>query len=448
MPDDIAVTEFSDDSSLASVRNLQNHEQTKASSISAHAEPANLQQKVTELRAKVFRSRLKLKEKRSELREERALANEIDAKFMSLLRQRWAKGALVEESTLERAYEELEERRNIIGTLEYEYDQAEYDYEEAEALLDTEEEQYLNSVLQGIVAEGPEPGDLQSPFRQLTELSSNSTTSKRSDLPQSLYERYQDRLGDRRIMKERLDDLRRQHTVEIKNIGRHRDMGRIVDESLLQSLNELEQDCLESAAQLAIIESDLENMQVTLKEANIPIIESPVSVFKLLEVAPTPSIRSDLGPRTHHSDSVLSYLRENFSGVRARINSWILETLKISQIEHAHHKTILRAMQDVYFDDRAWSQAVLEYWGDEIDGALTPTGEEGLRSQHRSSFVLRSSSDLASKAVEDFDLKFSANKSQPNERKESSWIVHRFQARPYELDFLGFDRLVHESRSV
>lgn len=448
MQDDIAIGEFSDDSSLASVRNLQNHEQTKASSISARAELANPQQKAIELRAKVFRSRLKLKEKRSELREEHSLANELDAKFMSLVRQCWAKGALVEESTLERAYEELEEKRNIIGTLEYEYDQAEYDYEEAEALLDTEEEQYLDSVTQGIVAEGPEPGDPHSPFRQPTELSSNSATSKRSDLPQSLYERYQDRLGDSRIMKERLDDLRRQHTVEVKNIGRHRDMGRIIDESLLQSLNELEQDCLGSAAQLAIIESDLENMRAMLKEANIPIIEPSMSGSKVLGVAPTPSIRSDLGPRTHHSDSVLSYLRENFSGVRARINSWILETLKISQIEHAHHKAILRAMQDVHLDDRAWSQAVLEYWGDEIDGALTPTREERSHSQYRSSFVLRSSSDLASKAVEDFDLKFSANGSQPSKREKSSWIVHKFQARPYEIDFVGFDRLVHESRSV
>ncbi|MCJ1357160.1 MAG: hypothetical protein MMC33_007156 [Icmadophila ericetorum] len=448
MQHNIAISEFSDDSSLGSTKPLRNYEHGESLLTAVRSHPANAQQKLIDLRAKVFRSRLKLKEKRSELREEHSCANELDAKFMSLLRQCWVKRALVEESIFESAYEELEEKRNLIGTLEYEYDQAEYDYEEVEALLDNAEEQYLESVTQDAATKDPGAGDKHSFFSLPTELSLDSLTSKKSDLLQSLYEKYQDRLGDSRIMRERLEDLRHQHDIEAKNIERQKNIGHMVDESLFQSLDDLKQDYRKTEAQIMTIDRDLEDIQASLKAVNIPITKSSEFEAEVLEVEPTPSIQSDLGPQTHHSDSVLSYLRENFSGARARINSWILETLKVSPIEHAHHKSILRAMQDISLDDRAWAHAVLEYWGEEKDGIATPTREERSHSDHRSSFALLSSGDLASKAVEDFDLKFSAIKTRHSERKKLSWIVRKFQAKPYEIDFVGFDRPVHESRSV
>jgi hypothetical protein len=101
------------------------------------------------LRNALFRQRLWLKEKRNELLEERTSFAETEADILSFIRQNFSERLISELSLARSLYAELETKRaaleakrDELGVLQYEYDQAETDHNLKETELDEKEQNF------------------------------------------------------------------------------------------------------------------------------------------------------------------------------------------------------------------------------------------------------------------------------------------------------------------
>ena len=109
---------------------------------SSRGQPARLQaswkrerRKLVALRESLYRRRLTLKEKRNEIREERLYLDGLEAKILGSISRSLSLGASLEQSLIQDLHTEILAKKDELGGLQYEYDQAEEDYDAAEAVL-------------------------------------------------------------------------------------------------------------------------------------------------------------------------------------------------------------------------------------------------------------------------------------------------------------------------
>ena len=114
---------------------------------SSRGQPAWLQaswkrerRKLVALRESLYRRRLTLKEKRNEIREERLYLDGLEAKILGSISRSLNLGASLEQSLIQDLHTEILAKKDEIGGLQYEYDQAEEDYDAAEAVLVEQED--------------------------------------------------------------------------------------------------------------------------------------------------------------------------------------------------------------------------------------------------------------------------------------------------------------------
>ena len=91
--------------------------------------------KLVALRDSLYRRRLTLKEKRNEIREERSYLDGLEAQLLGSISRSLSLGAALERSLIQDLHTEIIAKKDEIGGLQYEYDQAEEDYDTAEAVL-------------------------------------------------------------------------------------------------------------------------------------------------------------------------------------------------------------------------------------------------------------------------------------------------------------------------
>jgi len=378
-----------------------------------------------ELRDRIYRSRLRLKEKRSELREERATAGEIDVQLTDLLRRAWQQGSLPEKDRYEQLYNQLQESRDEINALEYEYDLEEDEHELMEAELEEKEEQEdEESQTEGPLENNTEgtrslSGD-DSAVRQTTRNSSPPSTTysvARNNAQQdATLKQYQSRVGDGNIMWERLQDLLQaySHSIKVYQAQKAVNDNNVAVE--LRKVHELQDLCLKAKADLEVIGNEIQTLASRATEAELG-VSMPFWVGNEQSV---PQLRSNVTTSlaiTRESHNAMTYVRENASAMEARVDIWILQSLESSMIEHARHKATLQGFRKGTLDDETWARFLLRCWrGDKGDNN---TGE-GQRKKHSSSMTANTErwailshfellvTSAAVKAVRDFDRKFQA----------------------------------------
>ncbi|MCJ1377603.1 hypothetical protein MMC17_000698 [Xylographa soralifera] len=423
-------------------------------------------QKASGLRVAAFQSRLRLREKRNELREERSMLAEVDARFVGFIRDASAQDKQVERLGLEKIYQELLLTRDNYGSLQYEYDQSEDEFEALEAELD--EAELLFDSAQESVPDTSDDGIGMRSFPGPTSLSSGaSLSSRKGEVGDGIIERYQSRVGDANIARERLEDIwydaRVKKNETVRN-ERLRLLGQPTGptssrsyESAYQSVQGLKAAYLAAFKDFQIIREDVVDMCNEAREAGLDVV---VPVWPWM---PSSILDSDAGVRdsrasstapTHQSDSALPSLRQNFGRARARVNKWILERLQGSTIEHTRHKTELQAeLQDLQYysmTDESWARCVLKYWRkdyyseDISQDAWEFASYSG--SSRRENWTIGAQLDglvtsRAPRAIQDFDLHFSALRKQMARPKKSEFSYSKYRNSPYgahlELDTLS-----------
>lgn len=114
---------------------------------SSHGQSARFQaswkrerRKFVNLLEGLYRRRLTLKEKRNEIREERLYLDGLENKLLSFISRTLTLGAALEQSLIQDLHTEIVAKKDELGSLQYEYDQAEEDYDAAEAVLVEQED--------------------------------------------------------------------------------------------------------------------------------------------------------------------------------------------------------------------------------------------------------------------------------------------------------------------
>ncbi|KAL9106700.1 MAG: hypothetical protein Q9187_008524 [Circinaria calcarea] len=328
--------------------------------------------RVADLRDEVYLSRLRLREKRVQLREGSEVLRELDSKWMSALRQFWQQGFLPDRSAFEKMYAELEEKRDEIGSLQYEYNQAEDEHEMIEVRLDKKEALLL-------VPHHPITDQEELDNQSVSTHTSNSTdypsVLSKNNQSGSLYSRYQSRLGDERIIRERLQDryidLDKRKPQAVGGIGFEdaREDTASVRESKLA--------IAEAENELWSIEKDLDDMRKQLRENHIEMLQRAVPQKSLESVYGQMPSRQDLVDHhvpAHCSDSGLNHVQIRVQGDRSRYKK-LLECLKNYSVNQVHREAVGQADLSDYLADRIWLRFVLQRYDDVGEIAAVGPGQ-------------------------------------------------------------------------
>ena len=348
------------DSSRSSITSKDNQAATKLSELGESVQLRRLRYiapKVIDLRDKLFRSRLRLREKRVELREEREIVGRLDSRLMSSLRKYWHQGFLFEQSAFEKIFTELEVKRDEVGALQYEYDQAEDEHEMIEVDLEKEERLLSLSYNPAIDREDHEELDTDSVSIQTTKSLDQPSYPSESSLSEALHARYQSRLGDARIISERIQD----RYIDLDK-RENRVAGVIGSDHRLKdtaSLRESKLAITEAEDELRIIEIDLDDIKKSLQEDPTAILQTPVLKESQTPVYGQISPKQDIinhHPPVYYVDKGLGEVQR---GCQDDQSCWILELFKSSSVYQAHRKAIGQADQSNYLADRIWLRFVL-----------------------------------------------------------------------------------------
>jgi hypothetical protein len=178
-----------------------NHDDRKLS----HSDyfPAELR-KVAQLRDKLYDRRLQLKEKRNELRQELGLLCEIDSRFIKSVRQ-------LREYPNERfdasGHNELDTQRNVVEPLQYDYDQTEDEYDAYENQLEKKEEKLVTLLSRFFLSDSSEMSNENDSSLNSHRLQKETRQQDSNDVIKTRLMNYESRVGDARIMQERMQDI-------------------------------------------------------------------------------------------------------------------------------------------------------------------------------------------------------------------------------------------------
>lgn len=418
-----------------------------------HQELEKVLREQSRLRDRAFGKRLELKEKRNELRQERVLLADVDGDFMKSIRRSLQQDHFELENE---HYLQLEQQRDTVGSLQYDYDQAEDEYDIAENDLENEEgkleilvSKYLN-----------EHGDADDEHTTKPSLDSHlqleeSQFCNEEDEARAGLAEYQSRVGDARIMEERLQDLwseqEERYTFAKKREVLEDDLARS-DEGFTENFNHRYS---EIVGELDVIYADIERLQEGLIQAGHVFPKTnptgrPPEVLAYQAHSPQRPACSPVAKQRPLSESFLQGMQKNLATTRAHISRWILKTFGSSKVECARHKEILRRLGDGSLDDEEWARLVLEHWKKaECDGdddtsrgswdEILPADFMENTPQNRSTRirtpVLLSGRSEATRVMNDFMQHFPI--STPGDH-----------ARPYATEVELDELLEYESRSI
>lgn len=382
--------------------------------------------RLLQLGNKVYGRKLGLKEKRNELYHENKVLAEIDSRFIKNVRQFREDPKEVLGDSI---YNQLDSQRDVIGSLQYEYDQAENDYDIYENRFEQEENTVLELLtrLLRLVSNGEDEEESTSDSSSNSHpLHIEAEFGGPTDAQKARLLEYENRIGDARIVQEQLQDLRFEQDRRLSISKKREKFG--VGRNASDTSETFELRYTEVAKELSIINDDVQRLQEALQLDGHSFPELSTSEgTDIVPVDPqpqTPSFSTQLRKARSASETKMPLLKEKLAILHHRISRWIFVTFGDSPVEHVRHKVILGDFCSL--DDDTWAHVVPEYW---IDEAGTP--EEGFHPP-----MLRSGTLKAAEAMRAFEREFPLTEAPKN------------RATPYNDDKLDFDSLSqYECRS-
>lgn len=378
---------------------------------------------------KLYGRRLELKEKRKGLRYEYDVLAKIESHFITIVQQFREHP---EERFDDSIYNQIDTQRDVIGSLQYDYDQAEDEYDIYENWVEQERQTLSNllSTLHHLNSNGDEGKE-----ESTSDSSSDSHSFRIGPEPPSPTDAknprllaYESRIGDARIVQEQLQDLRYEQGRRLSISKKREKFGFGRNDS--ETSEDLELRYAEAAKELSIINEDVQRLQ---EELNLDDYSQPeLSASKEPESVLAPHVHppsSPLFPAQRFkirsaSEGKMPILTQKMAAIKDRINRWIFVRFEDSPVEHIRHKVILQDFCSL--DDDQWAHVVRvpEYWTVEAvdsDDEIHPP-------------MLRSGLSKAQEAWRTFEREFPLTEA-PKDR-----------ATPYN-EKLEFDFLELESRS-
>lgn len=324
-------------------------------------------ERTKELRDKVMNTRLELRELRVELQHSHARIWKMQVRFWQGLEDHWEEEGKSDKALARELHDDIRGALDSIGPRQDLYDETEDSLVLLEYRLEKQESRYYELEVR-----------LRGTFKaESTHSASSSATSQRSRRPgsqliddeNSATHRFLSRVGDAKILKERLSELVAERNQYL-DIERERvALGLPLYQPNVDFLSTFDDVYAAQIDELRIVEEDLQRLE----------LETNVMHPSIAGHAPHGSPHTiDIPLSVYHNDQ---YQTSTFSGspkllrcqsdggfgrgsidifsIRQRINQWILDNLATSAIERARHKAII---DNPGLDNRAWWSLVEEYW--------------------------------------------------------------------------------------
>lgn len=348
--------------------------------------------RVADLRNALFGRRLHLKEKRNELRQESDKLSELhDALIMSQQRSK----KILKKSH----YAELDNQKDVVGSLQYDYDLAEDEYDEYENQLDKEEDKLIKTLKRVFPEDIGEDDSTTDSWESQPQLEQSQGSIINDELHLRVVE-YQSRVGDARILQERLQDLLYEQGRRLSFAKMRENYTTYHDDSKSDFTEQFESHRTAIVCELELINADIQRLKEHLQLDGMVEI-SPVYRFEEVwtpQLSPLPPQQQDsispdpkkvrrvnsadldttkslnLEKQKSGSDSALPPTETNSRTAQVRISWWVLRTLINSPTARVQHKQILRDVEDVFLDNMSWARLVYEVWERDEAGDDTSVG--------------------------------------------------------------------------
>jgi hypothetical protein len=357
---------------------------------------------ISDMRMAVLETRIKANEVRAQLRKEREALDTQDAYFIQELRKVLARSPNKELEHILQLSDELQQSRDTFYPMEDDYNKLEerLDVEDFE-LQEAERKVYMD--LESARTSFADNGDHPFSFQQED---INLDQASLQDVSQDLaHNEYLSRVGDMRIVQERLQELRleRMHLVEEERVRAR--VGLLLDYDSIRFLETFDQRHEELRGQLAAIQEELDRMRGALATTSPvlfqsfqfneePYSESPGAgtVQQFLETpfminssdlgtastgtppSPRDILRAAQYPRSEPPDPLLlpdddaspAFSTENDIGrgvvsTVTFINEWLLNRLRRSTLEVWRFKSALD-LEILDLDQNQLSDLVVQWW--------------------------------------------------------------------------------------
>ncbi|KAI4183142.1 MAG: hypothetical protein LQ348_004735, partial [Seirophora lacunosa] len=329
---------------------------------------------ITHIREQVITSRLALREQRAEMRQQHALVRHLEAQFLRHLQD--GEG-VNDQGAMGRLHAELCVALEQLGPMEEDYDEKEDGLDTLEFDLEAKERRFYRQHAQNDANGSLESSSTQRSSMSMSPEEVNVNLAVRPDFLSPQYQ-YYSRVGDAKIVRERLMELEAQkdHYLEIE---RDRDALSIpLFQENTDFLLNYDGEYAEHVEELEKIEKDIHNLglqagYLDLHDVTSSITASAPAIDEFSDISAEPRQRSPFTepeqtrrpssatsePPRRKSEADVVELPKDQQSSRQRINQWILERLKDSPIEKARHRAILNNPKlplDV------WWSLVLEFW--------------------------------------------------------------------------------------
>ena len=334
--------------------------------------PKSFRKQIARIREQIIMNRLDLRERRVDMRQQHSLVRSLEVQIL----RHWQKDVgSIDQDAVRRLHGDLCAALDVLGPMEEDYDEKEDGLNTLEFDLEIKEKRFYRQNSQS-----GSDASLESLSTRRTSMSTLSEGSYRhptgsQDFLSPEYQ-YYSRVGDAKIVRERMMELEAQRTQYI-DIERNREaLGIPLYQENIEFLRNYDEEYAEHLEKLDQIEKDIRGLaiqaglsnpdDVTAVAAAQDVGEAPriqalfrrESSLTEPEQSGRPGLSTEEPPR-RRSEADIGCVPNDPRSTRERINQWILERLGDSKLEKARHMAILNNPK---LNQDAWWNLVLEFW--------------------------------------------------------------------------------------
>jgi hypothetical protein len=311
---------------------------------------------LVQLRSDIIQRRVELHNHRDFFRIQRSQARDIDARYQRAVRDHGADpGNPKTLATLQKSLQDVETHRDNLGPLEEQYDELETNLDQMDFEYSKKEEFFMNQLQEFFYG-------ITSPMTNGMHYESPALTVTPTIDP--LLMEYYSRVGDITVLEDRIRDFSQDFEVNTRNTSFHRAPGDSPRKSRLDDLNQFHKQWEILKGQLNI--ARIEAADLLMKCYNQGLEPDPEAIAQATDILDTAEELCygkypTLFRLPYGNSKTSSELLSGFNDTRDRINRWLLDGLRISEVEARRHRSFLP--QDLaQIEDRDWAGLVWKFW--------------------------------------------------------------------------------------
>ncbi|KAF2492891.1 hypothetical protein BU16DRAFT_583953 [Lophium mytilinum] len=313
------------------------------------------------------------------IRPHRERAGNLEASFVTRLRQFCARQASVLPPDIDALYQEVQEARDTIGKLEDDFIEAQKSYNASEwRFIEAEDDFYQYDILEDL-PETSDEGSISDSARGEPTTSLVITQPVAKAMMERLSRDLVSNTIEKRQLNDQFNDFREEEVVPMDE----QELRLLADFSTPRRIEE-EKDLFQQAANVVIEKLvAVDVRERNLRQEMLSIAHSSMALSRRASdpprstMMPSPTSNIEAISREMNESNLAVYGHDRISN-RKRVGQWILDTMETSSLEKARFKHFLRSANNEEFDESIFEQILIQRWMDgSSSSSASRTGQDG-----------------------------------------------------------------------